>query len=169
MNYKSNNVIDIFFLEQPLSASYCYLKRCRRRRPQVNYLSIYLSIFLSIYLSIYLSRCLLNFMYHGEVQVAQDNIQSFLRTAETLQVNSFNFSFILSFSLTFILTFILSFIISFLHCSFLSLLRTSDTFQINYCLHSFSHSLFISFFIHPFINPFIHPFIIAFIHAFIHS
>jgi len=31
-------------------------------------------------------RCLLNFMYNGEVQVQRDNIKSFLRTAETLQV-----------------------------------------------------------------------------------
>ena len=31
-------------------------------------------------------RLLLNFMYQGEVQVEQDRISTFLRTAETLQI-----------------------------------------------------------------------------------
>ena len=31
-------------------------------------------------------RLLLNFMYQGEVQVEQDRINTFLRTAETLQI-----------------------------------------------------------------------------------
>jgi len=31
-------------------------------------------------------NCILKFMYHGEVQVAEEHLQEFLKTAETLQV-----------------------------------------------------------------------------------
>ena len=31
-------------------------------------------------------QCILKFMYHGEVQVAEEHLKDFLKTAETLQV-----------------------------------------------------------------------------------